>query len=99
MVTDKIGMIAAAIVLAACTALRADVDLNTFSHGGSMARPLAGTTASAEAVLGEAFDALPLSRADAILGSPFDSWWQFVGSALLNGRFSTFHLPLIFVVH
>ena len=94
MVTDKIGMIAAAIALAACTALRADVDLNSFT-----ARPQAGTTASAEAVLGEAFDALPLSRADAILGSPFDSWWQFVGSALLNGRFSTFNLPLIFVVH
>ena len=99
MVNDKSGMIAAAIVLAACTALRADVDLNTFSHGGSMARPLAGTTASAEAVLGEAFDAMPLSRADAMLDSPFDSWWQFVASALLNGRFSTMNFPLIFVVH
>lgn len=99
MVTDKIGMIAAAIALAACTALRADVDLNSFIHGGSTARPQAETTASAEAVLCEAFDAMPLSRADAILGCPFDSWWQFVGSAFLNGRFSTMNFPLIFVVH
>ncbi len=99
MINDKTGMIAAAIVLAACTALRADVDLNTFIHGGSMARPLAGTTASAEAVLEATFDAMPLSRAEATLGGPFDSWWQFVASALLNGRFSTMNFPLIFVVH
>ena len=85
--------------LAASPPALADVDLNTFIHGGSVARPLAGTTASAEAVLGETFDAMPLSHADATLGGPFDSWWKFVGSALLNGRFSTFNLPLIFVVH
>ena len=85
--------------LAASPPILADVDLNTFIHGGSMARPLAGTTASAEAVLGETFDAMPVSRADATLGSPFDSWWQFIGSALLNGRFSTMNFPLIFVVY
>ena len=85
--------------LAASPPALADVDLNTFIHGGSMARPLAGTTASAEAVLGETFDAMPLSRANATLAGPFDSWWKFIGSALLNDRFSTFNLPLIFVVH
>ena len=95
--TKTIAMLAAAVLTAAPTLL-ADADLNTFLHGGSMARPLAATTTSAEAVLSDPFDAMVASRADATLGGAFDSWWQFVTDALLNGPFSTFDFPITIII-
>lgn len=94
----SMAAIAVAALAAASPPLLADVDLNTFLHGGSMARPLAATTTSAEAVLADPFDAMVASRADATLGSTFDSWWQFVADALLNGPFSTFDFPFTLII-
>ena len=91
--------VAAAALAAASPPLLADVDLNTFIHGGSMARPLAATTASAEAVLGNDFNSIVSSSAGATLGSSFDSWWQYFGEAILNGKFSTFNFPFSLIMH
>lgn len=88
----------AAAALAAAPPLLADVDLNTFIHGGSTARPLAYTTASGEIVLDAAMDSGVKSSEDAVLVSAFDSWWQFIGEVILGSGFSTFNLPFTLIV-
>ena len=95
--TKTIAMLAAA-VLTAGPPLLADTDLNTFLHGGTMARPLAATTTSDEAILSDPFDAMVASRADATLGATFDSWWQFIANALINGPFSSFDFPTTIIL-
>lgn len=88
----------AAAALAAAPPVLADADLNTFIHGGSMARPLVSTTASGEGILDAAMDSGVQSSGNAVLASAFDSWWQFVGEAILGSGFSTFNLPFTLIV-
>ena len=66
-----------------------DVDLNTFIHGGSMARPLPSTTSSAEGML-DALDSIAQSRVESALEESFDSWCRSFVETLLNGPFDSF---------
>lgn len=88
----------AAAALAAAPPLLADADLNTFIHGGSMARPLGNTTAAGEVVLDAAMDSGAQSSGNAVMALPFDSWWKFLGEAILGSAFSTFNLPFSLIV-
>ena len=82
------SFISALITLALSEAAIADVDLNTYIHGGSTTRPLAGTTASAEGVFNKGIDSVAQSSESAALSS-FDSWWRFVIDGLIEGKFSS----------
>lgn len=96
----RTSMAAVAAVALATTSppLLADADLNTFLHGGSTARPLASTTASAEGLLEEEADFGTQTRDGAVLPGAFDSWWQFIADALLNAPFSTFDFPFTLII-
>jgi hypothetical protein len=86
--------IIAITALLVCGALAA-ADLNTFIHGGSMDRPLAGTTSSAEGMFnvneetGLALDAVSRLSDGGVLETVFDSWCRYRAEAFLNGTFNS----------
>jgi hypothetical protein len=74
------------------------VDLDTFYHGGSTVRPLAGTTKSAESATMPNFDAHSRTSQDELLDGAFDAASVFSAEAALQGKFSSFEPKGMFIL-
>lgn len=68
------------------------VNLNTFLHGGSLSRPLAGTFFSASSSDAVALDAAAHASAGAVLGGGFESWFCTWSEGVFAGQFNS-HAP------
>jgi hypothetical protein len=93
-----------AAMLACCGAIgAADVNLDTFIHGGSTARPLEGTTMSAESGNALALDAVAsLSGSgmlnSGMLNSGFDGVASTFSEGFLTGAFSSTSPSGVFII-
>jgi hypothetical protein len=76
-------------MLCCCGAFATDVDLNEFIHGGSLERPLAGTTFSASSGEAIALDAVTRRSDEGVMDTALDSWCQYRAEAILSGTFNS----------
>ena len=88
-----------AAMLAYCGAIgAADVNLDTFIHGGSTARPLEDTTMSAESGDALALDAVASLSGSEMLDSAFDGVASTFSEGFLTGAFSSTSPSGVFII-